>query len=495
MQLFSAPNIIFSLGLMIIGVAKFLDGHTDENWRKRLAAFLRTGKIGGESDRRSKAVKPWQFAAKTMSSFFRDILRSEDAWHFLSLSGAASIVIIIIAFFYFYMSGNSYDQDQILALFGSTKTVFFALIIHLLATLFIDFIAAYQTIFFVEMVGKCGAVWQVFVLIYGNVLLSLGLFSFAFPLVVVGSLLVENLQTYRGTISYRPISTAQSESRTEAALFYTFGGSTSDGFSREDTGRTVVWQINTTTLNESQRATVVMSTVALSSAKFSATELMAFISDAIQKRGSELHMEITKQTQVPGFFYNLPGLDLNVRVRDAFHSLPITSLYRIAFVYTSLLGVRSLEIIRGRPVTMETSNAVPALADEVNSLGEGSLVFLCDGDISRIPQTGSDLAGKLKKCSKWAAIRSSVFNAEAVMLTSEDTSRIFIAPFALSSLSMTFLVYTVCIVLLYTAAVRAVMPRLFGWNFLQVEKIPLTLAASVMFVFFIVPLATLALIL
>ena len=90
MQLFSAPNIIFSLGLMIIGVAKFLDGHTDENWRKRLAAFLRTGKIGGESDRRSKAVKPWQFAAKTMSSFFRDILRSEDAWHFLSLSGAAS---------------------------------------------------------------------------------------------------------------------------------------------------------------------------------------------------------------------------------------------------------------------------------------------------------------------------------------------------------------------------------------------------------------------
>ena len=240
-----------------------------------------------------------------------------------------------------------------MAIFADTKSFWLALVIPLLATLVIDLIAAYQTIFFMDMIGKCEAGWQVVVLSYGNLLLSLGLFSLAFPVVVVGLLWFENLETYKGKIEFQLLSKAQSQEEKSGYILYDFGQATADSFSSDEIAKNVtLWTINTEALDDTGKPTLQMNMGALISGNMEPIQLLSFLDDALRKFESDTHMRVVEQKTVPNFLI-LPHSELSVEVRHAFSSIPFASLYRIAFIYTSLLGIRSLEIAKGHTVFVE----------------------------------------------------------------------------------------------------------------------------------------------
>lgn len=129
MQFFSGPQIILYCGTFLLAIGKFIDAYLTDEWRTRLAHFLTTGSIR-PLELEPTGVKPWQFAAETIASFFRDTLRSHDIRHFLLVSASASITIITLAFLYFYLRGDTYDQNDVSAIFVSGKSIFLALIFH-----------------------------------------------------------------------------------------------------------------------------------------------------------------------------------------------------------------------------------------------------------------------------------------------------------------------------------------------------------------------------
>ena len=336
------------------------------------------------------------------------------------------------------------------------------------------------------MIGKCRAIWQVFVLVYGNILLSIGLFSFAFPLVVVGLLLFENSRTYKGTIIFQPTSISQSESDLRTTILYTFGY-LSDDVTSDDLKKIVLWRIDAVTLDDAGKPSMSGSLYILGSKNLSVDQILLFLIDSVRKLQSN-SLTVVEEKHIPGFLA-LPSIQLTIQVRNAFRSIPWTSIYRIAFDYTSFLGTRSLEIARGNSLSIQTSAAVPDLALEVQ-FSDKNIAFFCDDKLILTVRSETGLA-KAGACTKWAATREGNLKVEAVTLTSADTSKILVAPFALSSLSMTILIYIVCFLLLYAAFVRAMMPRIFAWRFVQIERIPLTLVASVLLVTFFLPLALL----
>jgi hypothetical protein len=124
-----------------------------------------------------------------------------------------------------------------------------------------------------------------------------------------------------------------------------------------------------------------------------------------------------------------------------------------------------------------------------NALKHRTDMFLyCDGAVERVSGTRIDAYPKISQCEKWAAVPTAILRAHAASLTSQATSQIFVAPFALSSLSVTLFVYVTCFLLIYTAGIRALVPKLASRPIVTIESIPLTLAACAVFAFFFTPL-------
>jgi hypothetical protein len=194
---------IFVFGLAIIAIAKFVDKHLTLEWRSRLSQFIQTGQFHLPT-KNKRRQPPWKTSAQTLSRFFSDLLGSRQPRRFLLTSALISAAIIGGAFLYFFLVSDSSEREEIALLMMESKSFWLALVTPLLATLAIDVIAAYQTMLFVEMTGKCRAFWQVVVLAYGNVLVSVALFSIAFPIIVVGLILFDDLQLHKGAIYFQP---------------------------------------------------------------------------------------------------------------------------------------------------------------------------------------------------------------------------------------------------------------------------------------------------
>ena len=95
------PATIIFAGSGLIGIARFLDSNLTDEWRDRIAKFLRTGNFQPPSKKRSRSPKPWQIATRLLSNFFSEVLRSKSPRRFLTVSVSVSVFIIAMAFSYF----------------------------------------------------------------------------------------------------------------------------------------------------------------------------------------------------------------------------------------------------------------------------------------------------------------------------------------------------------------------------------------------------------
>jgi hypothetical protein len=277
--------ISLSLGTAIVAVAQFLDRNLSDEWRVRIATLLLTGQVGRllhPDDGR----KPWKSVARTVSSFLRAMLQGHSATHFIKISVLLSLLIILIAFIYYYLSGDEAAQLEIVELFESSRSFWLRVGLPLVGTLVIDVIAAFQTLLFVELIGKCRAIWQVIVLIYGNLLLSVGLFSVAFPMVIVCLLFVENAQTYAGKLILQPIPQSQTPAAVRHATLFTVGreGYNARETNSEVTADTIAWSLNTQFVGPDGEEISSHSMSALTNRSFEYSKLQPFIADAFTSR-------------------------------------------------------------------------------------------------------------------------------------------------------------------------------------------------------------------
>jgi hypothetical protein len=369
------------------------------------------------------------------------------------------------------------------------------LITPLLATLAIDMIAAYQTVLFVEMIGKCRSFWHVVVLAYGNILVSVALFSLTFPIIVVGLILFEDWQLHKGTIYLQPKLTSQKIDDKRAGIFVTLGESAYDRL--DDPAQLAnisYWEIDTVSSDKDEVARSRHVLTVLASPKADSQEILSFVTDSFEKLGSsDFYLKIAEKRDYPSVF-NLPSRTLVLEVRNALSSLSISNIYRTAFGFTNLLSVRSVSIVKGELVSVASSDIIfnlTAYLQRANRQANRTDVFIrCNDKIERVTGIGLDPYPKLTHCGKWIAISTAIIRAHAASLTGQATSKIFVAPFAWSSLSVTIFVYVMCFILLYAALVfRALLPKMASHAIVQIDRIPLSLAACVAYAFFLVPIA------
>jgi hypothetical protein len=186
----------------------------------------------------------------------------------------------------------------------------------------------------------------------------------------------------------------------------------------------------------------------------------------------------------------LPSAELKLEISHAFDYVPFSALYGLAFSEIDLFGTRTLEIASGNLLSVHAGGLANTLSLELTSTDprtNAGTFITCDTKAERLREV--DAGPALSACKKWAAVSvSSLFN-EPARLAAETPSNILVAPFALSSLTTTFVIYFVCFILLYTALVRKALMQLVGSRVLAVEKIPLTISAGTVYLLFLIPLA------
>jgi hypothetical protein len=490
----TAPvNTIIAIGIGVIAIGRFLDKNLSPEWRARISHFLRTGELHSAAPH-YRAQRPWRSAARTISLFFRDVLKARNPRRFCLNSTLISLFIIGSGFFYLYTSGTASERNAIVSMTSDWKLFCMTIFVPLCATLLIDIVAAYQSMFFLDMIQRCRALWQVLVLVYGNILLGIGLFSFTFPVVLVGLLTFEDYQTHTGILELQPIATVQTPQSMRIPAILALADH-ADAFLRNHADDIASWQVNTSVLEaEDGNSRVTYGLNFFTSRTLTIGEAVEFLISSFKALDPEVPIKVADQKEKKHVF-TLPSYVITISVRNAFQAIPVTTFYRIAFSYASLLTPRALDVAQMRPVSLEATDLLSRMITEIgisDALSDRTDVLLgCDGNITRVlgVSKDTDIGLMISKCKKWAFVSRAALKAQAAMVASLVSSTIFITPFALSSLSITLLIYVVCFTILYTAMVRRILPKLFGLNVIEVEKVPLTLSTSVAFVFFVIPLA------
>jgi hypothetical protein len=187
-----------------------------------------------------------------------------------------------------------------------------------------------------------------------------------------------------------------------------------------------------------------------------------------------------------------PGWEVELEVRGVFRKLRLATLYGVAFQKTNLLGERSLEMMSSTAISVGARSLNASLSNELlfsDLRQDKSDRFLFCDDQNTHLKDGTDIWSEAAKCKQWAAVSLALLQLEASQLTGKDTSKIFIAPFAWSSLSTTIAVWMVCLILIYAKVIRTLIPRVFTSGIIAADKIPLTIAAVAFFGFGIIPIA------
>jgi hypothetical protein len=258
-----------------------------------------------------------------------------------------------------------------------------------------------------------------------------------------------------------------------------------------------LWEINSASADLNNVGTSKHKLSILATANYGSEEILSFITVAFEKLGTDFHIKIVEKRDHPSMFAQ-PARTVVLEVRNALASLSLSEIYRTAFSATNLLNARSVRIVKGELVSVESSNLIFDLVGNLQfadvNKRRTDIVLLCNDKIERIERIGGiefNPRSKLDQCEKWAAISSAILHAHAASLTGQTTAKLFVAPFALSSLSVTLLVYTLYFLIIYASGVGALLPKLASNAFVKIEEIPLTYAACIVFVFFIVPLTAL----
>lgn len=487
-------TVMLIVGIGIVGIARFLDRNLTPEWRTQASNFLRTGQVRPSQTRRAN-VKPWQLAARSLVRFLSTALQARNPRRFLLTSVTVSLFIIGSTFLYHYATDSTPSQTEIANLFSTKRAFWLFLVTPLVATLVIDLISAYQTILFLEMIAKARAFWQVLVLVYGNILISIALFSLLFPLVVVALLIIEDKRVSNGILLFQPTPTIQSDNKKQFAILSTLGRIAYSNYPKNKSQELTLWQIDTQALDKERTVRATFSLSALTSPNFDTVKLLEFTSNALKRMNSDLYVKVLEEKSHPHFM-SMAGYEIKLEVSDVFAEIPFSSLYRVAFSDINLFGPRSLQMAQGELVSAESEGMFRDLSSDVKFsdalIDKADFFLVCDEKIERVTGVGLDPAPAIQKCKTWGAVSVSSLRSQLTMLSLQSGSKIFIAPFALSSMSVTLILYLVCFLLLYAAAIHRIAQRLLSLNILQVENIPLTISAAIVLVFFVAPLAFLA---
>jgi hypothetical protein len=488
----SVGSAIIAFGLASILVTKFLDSNLSEEWRAKLSRVLRTGKLSGEAE--GDVAPTWQSFAQTISKFSTELFQIGSPRSFIKTSVILSLVIILFSFSYLYFRGDDSSRTEILSLFATNRTLVLTFLFPLLATLLIDLMSAFQTIVFLEMIGRCRTVWQAAVLVYSNILVSVALFSLLFPLIIVLLLLVENQIVHTGVIRLQPVPTAQKDDTKKAIGSAIFGFFPTD---QKLLQNMTLWAIETSASADmkDQGLTPSYSLTVITSREFPVERVLPFVHDAFRAAAGG-QIKILSAEINPGKLL-LPSSEIRLEVRRLFDGIPFSTFYRVAFNDVNLFGTKSLDLANGELLPVQASGLARSLSTEMmfdtSSVRGRDALLNCDEHLSRLKaENEADVVSSLQKCSVWSAVAASSLKIDASLLAALTSSSVIVTPFALSSLTVTIVVYFLVLAFLYVYFVGKAVPLMFKLDIIKLENIPLTVSAVLVLLFLLMPAAALA---
>jgi hypothetical protein len=340
--------------------------------------------------------------------------------------------------------------------------------------------------------GRCRRAWQFIVLTYGNVLLSITVFSLIFPLAVVLLIRLDDLQPRAGKLKFVQSPLAQSEGFTQQLLIRALGR---PGWKVHDAhkGALIAWHFDVGSFDPDGKQRASHNIRIVTTRNFQYDHILDFITDAYKKLEFPRNLRIATSNKYPSFLY--PTLELDVSFSSLFAKVRFSEIYELAFTDVNLFNTRSLEMAQGRPVIVSGDGHINGLAMALAlsdyGVGKFDSVLSCDGLISRIAGDYFAEDAQFPKCNSWAVVATSALQVELALLSPQASSNIFVAPFAISSLAVTIAVYLISFAVLYAFLIQRVTSRILGLNVIVVEKIPITLSVVILFACFVFPVVAL----